>query len=251
MGQAAGSFVPQAAASIGESANAKLGFYEVDKAADDLTDRQNEANALYRDLYRQTQADYAKYDGGGDAYQKLLASYGVGTEGGKPDYSGFESSPDYLWAQQQGIRGRDMSAASTGRLYSGAYDKALAQYNQGLATQNLDNYRRGLYNSAGMGLQAKNALTNYRAGYGNQLGGGITNLGDIAAAEHMGMYAVNSRYNSNMQNIWGTGGGGQPSNQNALNNGGSSSWAPEAGSPGSGSYTGAGSSSYQFNPWGG
>lgn len=224
MGQAAAQYVPQAAAAIGESVNTAFGFRQVDKAADDLTLRQNQANALNQGLYDTTSAQYQPYvEGGADSYSKLLATYGVGTAGGKPDYSGFESSPDYLWAQQQGIRGRDMSAASTGRLYSGAYDKALAGYNQGLATQNLDNYRRGLFNISNQGIGATNALANYRQGYATSQTAGINELGNIAAAERMGLYAVNSKHNANMQNIHGVGGGGSsymPQGQNSLNAGG-------------------------------
>lgn len=236
MGQAAGQFAPQAAASIGESVNTLVGFHAVDRAADVETQRQNEANQLYRQNYAQTQKEYAPYQQGGQsAFEALLKSYGLGQgQNGQADYSGFYNSPDYQFAMQQGGQALDRSAAARGRLYSGAQMQAQQKFGQGLATQYLSNYRNGLGNISDTGLNATNALSNYRMGYGNQLGQGITNLGDIAAAEYLGTYAVNSRHNSDMQNIHGLGGGGGNSpfqmpqqksqQQNYLNQGGGNNY---------------------------
>ena len=210
MGQAAGQYAPQMAAAIGESVNTAVGWYQNDKAADDLTARQNEANALYREQFGMAQADYKPYmEAGTSALDALMRTYGLADgQNGQADFSGFESSPDYLWAQQQGQQSLDRSAASRGGLYSGRQMKASQRFGQGLATQHLGNYRQGLGNISNQGLNSTNALNNYRMGYSNQLGTGITNLGDIAAAERMGIYAVNSRHNSQMQSIHGVGGGG-------------------------------------------
>lgn len=218
-----GQMFSQISADVGEKGNFLVSNYQNNKAANDLTRRQNEANDLYRQNYAETQAGFKPYaEGGASAYDQLLKSYGVG--GAAPDYSQFYQSPDYQFALTQGQNALDRSAASRGRLFSGAQMQGSQRFGQDLATQYLGNYRTGLGNLAGMGMNAQNSLANYRAGYGNQLGQGITNLGDISAAERLGIASINDRYNQRMQNIWGvgSGGGGQSSynfggGQNSLN----------------------------------
>jgi hypothetical protein len=256
-GGGGGGSVPwaQIGGSAGTGVTALLGWRANDKAADALTGRQHEANALYRGNYADTQTEYRPHQQAGtSALDALLKTYGLGAgQNGQADYSGFESSPDYLWAQQQGQQGVDRSAASRGKLYSGAQMKASQQFGQGLATQHLNSYRGGLQNLASGGLGATNALSNYRMGYGNQLGQGINNLGDIAAAEYLGVANVNKNYVSQMNDVWGVGsggGGGQPSGGNGYSQQFNSMNTSQTGYPGGGSYSGPGSSSYQFNPWG-
>lgn len=70
------------------------------------------------------------------------------------DYSGFQNSPDYQYARQQMIYGQDHSAAAHGRLNSGGYALDLAQGLNGLASQNLGNYRGALQWGANLGQNA-------------------------------------------------------------------------------------------------
>lgn len=209
-----GSSMPwaQIGSTLGHSAQYFIGRKKRARASRELQARQAEANALYRQLYGETQQDYSPYmQGGQSALQALLRSYGLGTDqGGKPDYSAFESSPDYQFALQQGQNALDRSAASRGRLYSGGQMQASQRFGQGLATQNLGNYRGGLGNIAGQGLNATNSLVNYRQGFGNQLGAGIMNMGNIRAAESLGEAAGHANWVSSMDDTWGVGGGQQP-----------------------------------------
>lgn len=170
---------------------------------------QDRANALYQDNYEETQSDYAPYqEGGAAAYDALLKSYGLGEgQGGKADYSGFENSPDYQFNLQQGVKARDTSAASTGRLYSGAYDKALNQYGQGLASNHLNTYRQGLQGIANNGMNSNNVLSNYRLGFGNQLGQGYTNIGDIQLARQMAQGQIGAQFLNSLGSIAGSYGG--------------------------------------------
>lgn len=135
-------------------------------------------------------------------------------------YDRFMNSPDYQFNLQQGLKARDMSAASTGRLYSGAYDMALQRYGQGLASNQLNTYRTGLQGIATGGLGATNALANYRMGYGNQLGDGLTNLGDIEMARRLGRANINYRNVAAQDSIWGAGGGAQQGGGNSMNQSG-------------------------------
>lgn len=159
-----------------------------------------------------------------EQYRAAQAKWQASQPQGGADFSRFINSPDYQFNLQQGLKARDMSAASTGRLYSGAYDKALQGYGQGLASNQLNTYRTGLGNIANMGLNSTNALSNYRMGYGNQLGQGYENKGDLLYARRIGQANINYRNVAAQDSIWGAGSGGQQGgggNQNALYGGSS------------------------------
>lgn len=197
----------QIGSTLGHSANYFISRRAGADASKEMQDAQNKANALYTGLYDETKADYKPFqEGGQSAYADLLKSYGVG--GQTQDMTGFYDSPDYQFALSQGQNALDRSAASRGRLYSGQQMKASQGYGQGLATQYLGNYRTGLGNLSNMGLSANNALAGYRQGYGNQLGQGYTNIGDIRAGEALGKAALHKQWVNSMDSTWGVGGGG-------------------------------------------
>lgn len=84
------------------------------------------------------------------------------------DYSGFENSPDYLFAQQQGLQGIDRGAAARGGLYSGGADADRMTFASGLASQNLNNYRGHLATLAGMGQNQSQYMGQLGNTFGNQ-----------------------------------------------------------------------------------
>jgi len=110
------------------------------------------------------------------------------------NYSGFENSPDYLYARDQAQYGVDHSAAARGSLYSGGHNLDLANAMNGIASQNLGNYRNSLMGMAQMGQGAAGTLGQIgtaaaggvRSSYGNigdakatgygAIGGGLTGL---------------------------------------------------------------------------
>lgn len=244
-------------AGVSSIANVGAGWFadkQLAKGTNESMQRQNEANDLYRSNYATTQAEYAPYmKYGSPAMDALARTFGIGEgQNGVADFSGFQNSPDYKWALEQGQKSLDNSAASKGMLYSGAQMKASQNYGQGQATQFLGNYRNGLNGIATTGLNATNALSQYRMGYGNQLGNGITSLGDLAMARRLGRANINYKNVAAQDSIWGgqfgssgvaangnSGGGGGGSN--ALNFGGGSNYGG-----GASSY----SSGYSFNPSG-
>lgn len=230
----------------GHYANRKLG-----EGTDEALGQQDQANALYQSLYGQTEKGFGKFTEGGDkAWDALLASYGIGQDA--PDYSGFENSPDYLFAVQQGEKALARRQSAQGnRLSPGAFKELLA-LNQGLSTQNLGTYRSGLAGMAQMGLSANNSLANYRLGYGNQLGQGYMNKGDLMYARRIGQANINYRNVAAQDSIWGGifGGAATTGNQgrgtSSYGDNGLANWAPASGSAGSGSYTGPGSGGYSI-----
>lgn len=84
------------------------------------------------------------------------------------NYSSFNQSPDYQFAQQQGLQGLDRSAAARGSLYSGGQQADVLNYSQGLASQQYNNYYNKIQNLAGMGQGAASALTGVNSNYANQ-----------------------------------------------------------------------------------
>src|SRR5690349_17301122 len=142
MGQASGGGgmgggvpVAQIAASVGGNLAANYSKDELNSGFNAAARYQRQSNELYKPYN----------EGGQSGWDALLRSYGLAEgQNGVADCSGFPNSPNYAWARDQGIQALDRSAASRGRLYSGAQMQGLSQFNQGRATQHLGNYRQGL-----------------------------------------------------------------------------------------------------------
>jgi hypothetical protein len=110
-------------------------------------------------------------------------------------YGGFEQDPGYQFRQQQGEQAINRQAAAQGGRGGGATMKALADYNQGLASQEFGNYAARqqsaaglesgyLQSQAGRADQAGLAAQGYRAAglgqlgqYGMQYGQGMSGMG--------------------------------------------------------------------------
>lgn len=114
-------------------------------------------------MYEQTREDLSPYAGtGGSALRSIADMYGLPTPtnptGGQAfsnsALAAFRNSPDYQVALQEGIRARDLSAASRGNLLSGGQEKRLAQYGSELANLKFGQYMDRLYSLAGMGQNA-------------------------------------------------------------------------------------------------
>jgi hypothetical protein len=94
----------------------------------------------------------------------------------------FTASPSYQFRQQEGVNALDMSAASRGKLLSGAQDKAITNYGQNLASEEYGN----AYNQA---------LQNYNTNQNTQLN--LANIGRGAAGQTQSAIQGNSQGVSN------------------------------------------------------
>ncbi|MDR7192704.1 hypothetical protein [Luteimonas terrae] len=121
------------------------------------------------------------------------------------DYSGFQDSPDYLWAQQQGLQAQDRSAAARGGLYSGGHQADLQAFGQGLATQQLGTYRNHLLNMAQLGQSSAvgagaagqtnaNALSGILMGQGQAQADGAMNRGNVWGGALNGLAGLAGQY---------------------------------------------------------
>lgn len=156
-----------------------LGGILGNNAAGDAQDAQTEAAqaqiAEQRRQYDQSRADQQPYMQFGQGQLGGLSALAAG------DYSGFQNSPDYKYAREQMIYGQDHSAAARGRLNSGGYAMDLAQGLNGLASQNLGNYRSSLQWGANLGQNAAAGVGQLGQQSANQIGSAYGNIGQAGA----------------------------------------------------------------------
>lgn len=154
------------------------------KAANAAQNAAGENNALQREMYDNARGDLRPYQDIGLTGLSGLNALAAG------DYSGFQNSPDYKFALQQGLQGVDRSAAARGALYSGGQLADLSNYAQGMASQNLGTYRNFLTGLAGMGQNAAGTIAG--VGQNSANAQGSNNWG---AANAAGNSAINQANN--------------------------------------------------------
>lgn len=135
------------------------------------------------------------------------------------DYTDFYNSPDYLATQQQGLGFLDRSAAARGGLFGGGHGADLMKYGQGLAAQQLGNYRGALGTLAGYGQNTAQSLGQFGANAANQIGSQYNNIGNARASSYFNSADVNSQFASGLGNAFGNWYG-----NNSANNGGGTGW---------------------------
>lgn len=124
-------------ASKGAKAQSKAASSAASSSAQSTAD----TNAMNWKMYEQTRTDQEPWRLAGEAALKNIQK--------TPDFSfsseDFFSDPSYDFRMEQGINALDRSAASRGRLKSGAQDKAVTEYGQKLAsTEYVNAYNRAL-----------------------------------------------------------------------------------------------------------
>jgi hypothetical protein len=177
-----------------------------------------------KQVYQDAQGNFAPYLGAGQTGLNGLTRLANG------DYSGFASSPDYQYSLEQMINANDHSAAARGRLYSGGYPADLAHDVNGLASQNLGNYRSSLQYLSTLGDTAASQLgsignglaANVQNGYNNiasQQQSGYDSNGQLAGAlggifnnwyqgqNNQNPYASSYSHSSNSSDPFGSGSG--------------------------------------------
>lgn len=135
------------------------------------------------DLARQDQLPFL--EAGYDALRDQNAAL-------KGDFSGFQNSPDYAYALQQGLQSQERGAAARGGFMGGGADADRIALAEGLASQNFGNYWNRLAGRAG---QAQTAATNL-GGLGMGMAGNIGNNLMNSANARASSYA-------NSANAWG------------------------------------------------
>lgn len=179
------------------------------KAAGQQAAATQQANATQQGMYQQNYGNlYPWLAQGGQAGSQLNYLMGLGSPtatGVNTAMGGYGSlatpfsqtnwqmDPGYAFRLQQGQQALERSAAAKGMTLSGAQQKALTAYGQGMGSQEYQNaYNRyqtdqgNLYNRlagiSGTGLQAGSALAGVGQNVANQISGNLMNLGAGQAA---------------------------------------------------------------------
>lgn len=216
------------AASKASSAQAAAASSALDFQKSVLDQNQERYAATHQenqDIYNANKDQFQPYlNTGRGATYSLASLYGINPEtggrtNGNVDYSQFYNSPDYAFAQQQGQLGLDRYQAAKGMALSGGALKDVAQFNQGLASQQYGNYFNRLLglsqigqNAAGQAAGFANNYMNTNAnlstntsnnasGMANTIGNTQQGVGQAQAAGYVGSAnAITGSLNSGIQN---------------------------------------------------
>lgn len=150
------------------------------------------ALAQQQQMYNTTRGDLAPFRSLGAGAGNTLANlYGFGGAGGGTPYNAnalaaFQNSPDYAFAQQQGIQGLTNQNASRGMLMSGANLKDIMGFSSGLASQNFNNYANRLMGLTQIGAGAAGATGQLGAQYSGQMSNSLMAQGQAQAGGILG-----------------------------------------------------------------
>lgn len=109
------------------------------------------------------------------------------------DFSGFYESPGYQFRLEEGNKAIENRLAASGRLDSGAGTKDFIRFNQGMASDEFNNFTNQLFNLAGFGQTANQSTANALQNTGNQVGQAFANQGTVQASGIVG--AANAQSN--------------------------------------------------------
>jgi len=118
---------------------------------------------------------------------------------------GFQQSPGYQFQLGEGQRAMNQGAAAGGMLGSPQEQAQLAQYSQGLANQDYQNYMHQILGMYGQGLQGMGGIN--QMGYGAS-GTMAQGLKEMLESQAGGAYANAASKNQGMSNLLGGLGGG-------------------------------------------
>lgn len=120
------------------------------------------------------------------------------------DTSGFDNSPDYKFALQQGTSQLDRGATARGNLWGGGADADRIALGQGLATQYANNYWNKLAGMAGQGQSSATTLGGLGANMANNIGNAYTNAGQARASSYAAGANAIGNFGGQLANYFGS-----------------------------------------------
>jgi len=157
----------------------------------------NAATAEQQRQYDQTRQDQLPFLQAGQNAVGLQQRYLNG------DTSGFENSPDYKFAVQQGTKQLDAGATANGNLWGGGADADRIALGQGLATQYANNYWSKLAGMASQGQTSATTLGYQGANTANQIGQNYGNIGQARASSYANTANSWNNFGNQMSNMLG------------------------------------------------
>ena len=197
---------------LGDLTGANQAAKGAQAAADAQVKASEDANALQKYMYDTNRADLADYRTAGNAsINKLMGLTGLNGNGF--NMQDFQSSPQYQFGLNQGLKGIQRQLAASGLSGSGAGLKAANNYAQNYAGQQFGDYYNRLAGLAGIGQQATNQTGAYGSNYANQAGQNMLEAGNARGSAYITKGNVPSLNFNNLLQIGKTaasmyGGGG-------------------------------------------
>lgn len=108
------------------------------------------------------------------------------------DYTGFESSPDYVFSRDQALQSQERGAAARGGFMGGGADADRMTLASGLANQNLNSYWNKLAGQTNQGQVTAGNLGQLGANMANNIGQNMIGAGQARASSY-----------ANTANQWG------------------------------------------------
>lgn len=179
--------------------SAVIGGVSANKAAKAQQGAANTQVGLARETRDLTRADLQPYAQGGLGAQNALL-YELGLAERPDGYQGFQGTPGYDFAMNEGLRGVESSAAARGGLYSGSAMQALQARGQGIANQEYGNYFNRLFGAAASGQNAAAGQGAANLAFSNQAGNAYGAMGNAQAA---GAIGVSNAINQGVGNYMG------------------------------------------------
>lgn len=196
------------AAVVGAAVSVVGGVIQNNKAKKGANAQAAAADAAARESgrqYDQTRQDMMPWMGAGTNALAQMERLNAG------DFSSFQASPDYQFAQQQGLQSLDRSAAARGSLFSGGADADRIAFGQGLASQQYGNYYNRLAGLAGIGQQTAGQMGQFGAQNAANQGQFALGAGNARASAYQqqgqawtnALAGVGSAVGYGMGNNWG------------------------------------------------
>lgn len=181
-----------------------------------------QAMGKYDDVYNQGREDAKPWlENGQEAASRLRALM-------NGDFSSFEEDPAYKWQQEQGIQGLTRLAAARGSYRSGSTDADILRFNQGLASQEYNNFYNRLMGLSNQGLGTAQYLgglgQNYAQNWAQARGIKGAADGQRAAAGPMTQAGYGNALASAASTYFGGMGGGGGGGLSGLGGGGKSGY---------------------------
>jgi len=174
------------------SRESNKGAKDAGKASEHAAEMTVEEQRRQFDIAQQNMAPWLQAGGWGLAQQQAFL---------KGDRSGFEKSPEYAYARDEGLNTMDHSAASRGGLFGGGNKRDEMRFVTGLAGQNADNYYNKLAGLSQTGYNTGNSLASLGQTMAGQIGNAYTNAGNARASAYMGQANANANMWNNLGQI--------------------------------------------------
>lgn len=169
---------------FGKIIGSVLGSVGANKAGKAATQTLNQQIDFLNQILGKTENVYQPYVDTGKSGLTNLADILL-----KGDQSKFYESPAYQFNLSEGQRGIQNILAKGGLRHSTAALRNASKFNQGMASNEFQNFLKNLFGLTDVGTGGADALTNARLGIGQIRAGTAGQLAEARAARKSGMFA--------------------------------------------------------------